>query len=383
MARILRLAIAAILIAGASQAAEWQIDTVDSSAAGRFSSMKVDKYGNVHLIYATEDYLHTLKYGFWDHSLKRWFTMKVTTRAEFCSLTLDSKQRPHISYVDAGTTKGARLRYGYLDGAVWKTQPIPLASDTLGYYTSIALDKNDLPTISYYDYEGPAGIGFVLRMRTVRFNGTYWEARTVDEEGGSGKFNSMAIDSAGRLDLAYANVRAEHASLRFAQWDGKAWKTEKLEGITDPLTVYSVAVTVDKNDNPHIAYSDVRDRLIKYATRKDGKWILEAIDSVKLVGYPDRNGITVDSEGNPYITYYDAGAGVLKLAYRENSKWMIETIDRNYAGFTSSVQVADGNIWIAYADDFGGALRCAHRPLTPPDARRPVGTAALTGGGSK
>ena len=31
--------------------------------------------------------------------------------------------------------------------------------------------------------------------------------------------------------IAYANVKAETSSLRFASWDGDAWKTETLEGI--------------------------------------------------------------------------------------------------------------------------------------------------------
>jgi len=362
MAKMFAVA-AGLLIASAAHASVWQIDTVDSSSAGKYASLKIDRDGNVHVAYVTEDYLHTLKYGFWDHALKRWFTMTVTPRASFCSLTLDSKQRPHISFTDPGTTKGAKLRYAHWDGAAWKVQPIPLASDTFGYYTSIVLDKNDKPTISYYDYEGPGNIGFVLRLRTVAFNGSYWEARTIDDEGGSGKFNSMAIDSASHLQIAYANVKTEHASLRFAKSNGKQWTLEKLEGQAEPLAVYSVALTLDKNDTPHIAYSDVHNHLIKYATRKDGKWVLEAVDSVNIVGYPDRNGIAVDAEGNPYLTYFDAGAGLLKLAYRQNGKWMVEIIDRNFAGFTSSVQIDNGTIWIAYADEFGGAFRCAHRPL--------------------
>ncbi len=102
----------------------------------------------------------------------------------------------------------------------------------------------------------------------------------------------------------------------------------------------SVAIVLDKNDNPHITYMDVKNRVVKYATRRDGKWQIQAVDSVAQVGYPDRNGIAVDEEGHPYISYYDAGLGVLKLAHLNGQKWVTEVVDENFAGFTSSLQIA-------------------------------------------
>jgi hypothetical protein len=121
--------------------------------------------------------------------------MDVAPGAEFCSLTLDSKQQPHISYVDHGTSRGARVRYAHWDGRSWKLQGMPLVNPgTFGYYTSIALDPKDNPTISFYDYADPDN-HFILRLRTFSWNGNYWEARTVDPEYGSGKFNSLATDS--------------------------------------------------------------------------------------------------------------------------------------------------------------------------------------------
>jgi hypothetical protein len=289
--------------------------------------------------------------------------MPVAKYASFCSLTLDSKQRPHISYADSGTAKGSKLRYASWDGLAWKTQAIPLNADVIAYYTSIALDKEDKPVISYYEYEGPGGIGFVLRLRVVSWNGKYWEARTVDQSGGSGKFNSIAVDSAGHPHLAYANVKAETSGLRYAQWDGQSWKNEVLEGQGGPYPIYSVALALDRNDTPHITYMDLTQRVAKYATRRDGKWQLHAVASFSREAYPDRNGITVDDNGNPYFTYYDASLGVLKLAYKTDNQWITEVVDRDFAGFTSSVEINNDTIWITYADESGARLKCARKPL--------------------
>ena len=156
--------------------------------------------------------------------------MKVAGNAAFCTLVLDSKQYPRISYADFGTGLGANLRYATWDGSAWKTVPITIqVGAVVAYYTSIALDANDKPFFSFYDYADPSNT-FRLRMRSVFSMGNYWEANTVDPQGGSGKFNSIAVDSKGNPHIAYANVRYESSSLRYASWDGKAWKTEILDG---------------------------------------------------------------------------------------------------------------------------------------------------------
>jgi hypothetical protein len=348
-----------------SAAAEWRIDTVDQSASGRYASMKIGPGGNVHVAYIPEEDRHPLKYAFWDHSLGRWFTMEIAQHASFCTLALDSKQRPHISYANHGSGKGAKLRYVYwTGGAEWKDQAVsPKGDAVVSYYTSIALDAQDKPAFSYYDYEGAGGIGFLLRLRSVIWAGTYWEVQMVDRSSGSGKFNSIAVNSAGHPQIAYANVRAETSGLRYASWNGTSWMTEILEGQSGPTPILSVALLLDKKDNPHITYTDVDRRLVKYAARQNGKWRIETVDSIRKEAYPDRNGIALDEEGNPYISYYDAGDGVLKIAFRRGGRWYTEKVARDYQGFTSSLAIHDNVLWAAFADDGGGSLKVGRRKL--------------------
>ena len=135
-------------------------------------------------------------------------------------------------------------------------------------------------------------------------------------------------------------------------------------------------MVIDKNDNPHITYSDVDGRLVKYATRRNGQWLIQTVDRVARVGYPDRNGIALDEQGNVYMSYYDSGDGVLKVAWTRNGKWYIETLARDYAGFTSSVQVQDGMLWVSFADDATGSMKVAHRQLEIPVPPPPVHSAA-------
>jgi hypothetical protein len=352
------------LVAATAPPTNWKIEELQPGAPGRFASLKGDRNGNMHLVFVSNDGTsNALIYAFWDHALTRWFTMVVAEHAGFPSLVLDSHQRPHISYSDAGGAKGSKLRYVHWDGREWKKEAILINADVIGYYTSITLDAKDNPTLSFYEYEGPAGSDYGLRMRTASWNGQYWEVRTVDAQRGSGKFNSLANNSGREPHLAYANVQGETAGLRYAHFDGSQWETELLEGRPGmPWPLHSVAIAVDQHDIPHIAYTDPLNMVVKYATRQAGKWRFEVVGSIAGEYFPDRNGITVDKEGTPYITYYDADLGALKIAWRQDGKWLADIVDPNFAGATSSVQVEQGTAWIAYTDEAGLKVARASLP---------------------
>jgi len=354
----------------------WQVETVDQNGTGRFSSLRIDKDGNAHVAFVVDDPKYTLKYGFWDHAIKRWFVMPVDEGASFCSLTLDSKHRPHISYTDYGTMSGSKLRYAYWDGASWIKQAVPLNADIISFYTSIVLDANDNPTISFYEYTGPRGTDFRVRLRTVTKNASYWQVGTVDGQNQSGKFNALAIDAQGHMHLAYANVNSLTAGMRYAYWDGTSWNLEILDGHeqnNQENVGYSVCIALDREGNPHLSYSNYTNPAVKYAVRKNGQWQTQIVDRVSGVAYPDRNSIAIDDDGTPYIGYYDAGQGVLKLAHKEGQNWIGEIVDRNAAGATSSLQIDHGTIWISYADEGAGGLKVARRDLKGRDS---AGTSA-------
>jgi hypothetical protein len=243
---------------------------------------------------------------------------------------------------------------------------VPLDAEIIAYYTSIALDAQDRPTISFYEYTGPRGTDFRVRLRVMKFNGSYWQVQTVDGQNQSGKFNALDIDATGATHLAYANVNGMTAGLRYAYSDGTSWKLDVVESLPaiQNYVGYSACLALDKEGNPHVSYAQYsRPYLVKYATRKNGRWKIEAVDQVAGVGYPDRNGIVLDDAGQPYISYYDAGQRSLKLAHREGEKWKVEAVDTNGVGFTSALVIDRGVIWVGYADESGGGFRVAHRAI--------------------
>jgi hypothetical protein len=335
------------------------METVDPGGGGKFSSLKLDKSGNAHVAYYDEA-RHQLKYAFRDRKLNKWFTISLDSTGGFCSLALDSKQRPHISYL----LGNGKLNYIHWNGTSWDKQTLEINAKEISFYTSITLGPKDYPRIGYYEYWG-LGDNYKLHLRNVAWTGERWEVNTIDTTPGSGKFNSIATATSGLPQIAYANVKAENAGLRYAAWNGKSWAVTVLEGATEPHPVYSVAMALDKNDEPRIVYTDLTTNVVKYAAMEKGKWQIQPVDSVVEAAYPDRNGIALDEEGNPYLSYYDAGAGVLKVAYKLNGKWVTETVDQNSNGFTSSLQIGQGSIWMTYSDASGRSLQFAYRELGP------------------
>jgi hypothetical protein len=360
---------AAILVctAGGMEAANWRIDMVDQSGTGQFTSLKVDSEGNAHMAYVIDDNRAALKYAFLDHRLQRWFTMKVAEGASFPSLVLDSKQRPHISWADAGTVPGCKLRYAYWDGtSAWKQEAIPLPAETVAYYTSLAMDAHDNPSISYYEYDGPRGTDKRVRMRVVIWNGRNWVNTLVDGSNQSGKFSSLAVDARGFLHLAYANVNAGTAGMRYGLWDGSSWKLEVVDAY-EQVHAYvgqGAYIVLDKAGDPHISYLNVSYPSVRYAVRKDGHWTIQVVDRMERAGYPDRNALALDNQDRPYLAYYDAGLGLLRFAHREGTNWLAETVDGNGSGYTSSLQVDNDTVWISYADTGSGGVKVARAALT-------------------
>jgi hypothetical protein len=355
--RIVLVSVLAASSVPALIAAEWRRSIADAGGGGKFSSLQVDANGNAQVAYVDE-LQGTLKYGFWDSKLDKWFTTALDISSGFCSLVLDSAQHPHISYIEH-----EKLKYAHWNGSSWEKQPIHVNARHIDYYNSITLDLKGRPSITFYEVWG-TGDDYLLHLRRVTREDNFWTVRTVDGTRGSGKFNSAAADSRGRAQIAYANVRDENASLRYARWNGESWEVSVLEGGGGAnFPVYSVNIMVDAHDVPHIAYTDTRNRLVKYATRRDGKWQFQVVDAIAHEGYPDRNGVAVDDNGDPYVSYYDEGAGVLKLAHRERNKWVTEVVDSNGAGFTSSLRIVRGEIYMTYYDATTYSLKFAHRPL--------------------
>jgi hypothetical protein len=160
------------------------------------------------------------------------------------SLVLDAADRPHISYCRGehcgeGYAWGGSLRYAHWTGDTWDVQTV----DSDGYsgeYTSIALDSGGRPHISYY-----AGYPNV-DLKYAWYDGADWRITTVDSEGFVGQYTSLALDAADQPHISYRG-----AGLKYAWHDGADWRIETVDD-SDRHT----SLALDALSRPHISYYD-------------------------------------------------------------------------------------------------------------------------------
>ena len=137
--------------------------------------------------------------------------------------------------------------------STWNIQTVD-SEGRVGERNSIALDSNNYPHISYYDYNR-------RDLKYARWNGTSWDIETVDSEGSVGEYNSIALDSSNYPHISYFD--SWHRGLKYARWDGISWDIETVD------TYYVgewTSIALDNNNYPHISYYDVINGDLKYAT---------------------------------------------------------------------------------------------------------------------
>ena len=128
-------------------------------------------------------------------------------------IALDSDGKPHISYIDTNEqSEGVgNLRYAHHDGSTWITSTID-AGGTIGGFTSIALDDNDVPWISYFDTDDTAwSASGQLRLATKE-DGVWTHSY---QDNGAGKGSEVGIDSGGVAYVAYFDE--DGSSLNFSR----------------------------------------------------------------------------------------------------------------------------------------------------------------------
>lgn len=265
----------------------------------------------------------------------------------YSSIGLDSNDRPHISYYDE--TSGD-LRYARWTGFGWLVETIDSDGD-VGLYTSIELDLNDRPHISYYGRSHG-------ELKYAWHDGNQFQIRTIDDVGDTGLYTSLALNYSNSPHISYYEKTG--GTLRLAKLNGTVWETEDLDDSGDVGLYTSIAL--DSDDSPHITYYDATNSSLKYIERNETGWIApKVIDSTGDVGL--YSSLAIGSNGVRYVSYYDKTNGDLKFAYFMGLAIDVQRVDSNGIKglYTSLALDSGGQPHITYYDQTEGNLRYAVR----------------------
>jgi len=266
----------------------------------------------------------------------------------FTSIALDENNRPHISYYDY--TAGD-LKYCTLINETWQIETIDAEGD-VGKYTSLALDEHGKPHISYYDASNDD-----LKYAVLTDN--IWTTETIDQLGNVGLYTSIDIDSNNQPHISYCHY--DLRAVKYAHFNGYYWKKSIVDnsGILcgDNYLCDYTSLALDSKDTPHISYCDYEQFNLKYAHLAGPVWQKEIVDDTGNVGI--YSSLAIDANDQGHISYAEFTPHFnLKYAHNTDEGWNVEIVDEegDVRKWTSLILDNNQQPHISYYDYSKGSL---------------------------
>ncbi|KTD48352.1 hypothetical protein [Legionella quateirensis] len=234
-----------------------------------------------------------------------------------------------------------------------------------GQYTSIALDSQGFPTISYYDAtEQKLKVAHCFTRTCNQFNSIV----TPDAATSIGKYTSIALDGAGNPVISYYDET--NSALKVLHCGNSVCSTGNTIATPDNTGTVGMytSVTVDKNNFPVVSYYDSTNGKLK---------ILHCGNAACTVGNtivkPDlsssngvQSSVKLNSSGNPVVAYFDFTNSSLKIVRCGNSACnsgnSITTVDATGDVGRYPSLMLDSNQYpvVSYLDSTNGKLKVLH-----------------------
>jgi hypothetical protein len=169
-----------------------------------------------------------------------------------------------------------------------------------------------------------------------------WTVDGVASTGDVGFWHALASTPSGPA-IAYSDLTNE--ALRYATLNGSSWGSELVDrgkGVGS-----AIDLALNSSGRPGISYVAGS---LKFAERTGTSWTVQVV--TKLNSPNDVTSLAFLGE-TPYIAFSTQGGrtGQLQVARREANKWVIETVDRAAARYKSLAFDMGGRPVVAYSDD--------------------------------
>lgn len=192
---------------------------------------------------------------------------------------------------------------------------------------SIAVDADGNPHVSYI-------LNNDLYVAEL-VDGT-WNSQIIDAASQCGYNTVIAIDSQGYTHIMYMDVTES--------W---AWTLMYANNVNEGYVIYDLGqtiyygfdMTLDSNDNVHVAYHPQGANVMSYGTNAGGSWSFNMIDEGAIEVFPGAEfSIATDSQNRPHIAAVTSSDPVhLIYASYDGSSWNVESPD----GTTKTLRYLD------------------------------------------
>jgi hypothetical protein len=114
-----------------------------------------------------------------------------------------------------------------------------------------------------------------------------------------GTYTSLALDAQGNPRVSYFDVT--NGDLKYAAKAGSSWTVETVDA-TGSVGSYT-SLALDAEGNPRVSYYDQTNGDLKYAAKTGSSWTIETVDAARVVG--TYTSLALDAQGNPRVSYVD------------------------------------------------------------------------------
>lgn len=245
------------LIYTTKQGTTWSTEIIQKEPAV-CASIFLDSDNRPHIAYIDVDenrsYSSCYRLRYAEKTASDWQIETVEIGCMNPSLFLDPLQRPHISYLDFSPLAGY-IKYAYKCEGNWQIETIQKIPGWPSYgwlsSTSLFLDHQNNPHISYQ------GGGQYYRLMYATKTEEGWLTESVDWDYWdywSGYHSSLSLDNEGNPHISYVNggPGGIKGFTRYAVKRGGYWWKEVIDNLAYGTTS---SLCLDSLGNPHISYS--------------------------------------------------------------------------------------------------------------------------------
>lgn len=285
----------------------------------------------------------------------------------FSSLVLDSQGFPVVSYRNAPDPDLKLLHCNDANCAGGdESIELPDTMGVVGSYTSLKLDPLGYPVISYRDSTNRDLK--VLHCDDPNCSGENESISSPDTSGDVGLWTSMALDSEGHPVISYYDWTNTSLKLLRCFDPDCASETSIVSPDTDGNMGAWSSLALDGSGRPVVSYFDGNTGDLKVLRcgnqRCSADNSIVAVDTGTKVG--THTSLVLDSDGYPIVAYFDSANGDLKLLHCFDSTCAAKPIetpievhgDANCNGLVDSIDAAIILQWDAGLLE---SLTCAER----------------------
>jgi hypothetical protein len=284
----------------------------------------------------------------------------------YTSLALDADGNPVISYLD-NTNLDLKVMHCNDPNCAGGDESIasPDTVGNVGYSTSLKLDADGNPVVAYHDQSN----GYLKLLHC--YTPTCATGGTIERVAGVGTHPSLALDALGRPVISYhdgtnGDLKVVHCDIASCA-DGQISYSPDTTGNVGEYT----SLVLDASGNPVVSYFDRTNGDLKLVhcftpTCATGGSV-ERVASSGTVGL--WSSLALDATGKPVISYLDATNSALKVVHCDIASCadgqISVTVDNagDVGSYSSLALDAAGNPVISYYDgtlDVDGDLKVVH-----------------------